>query len=326
MKADHRNRLSESKKMTKKPKIALVLGSGAARGLAHIGILKVLEQKGIPIDLIVGCSMGAMVGGAFAAGLSSQQIEEIACETNWRRVVQILFPRRFRRDGLLDGQRVEEFLISLLGEEAIEDLPRQFACVATDIRQGEEIILNSGSLVNAIRASISFPFLFQPVHLNGNYLVDGGVVNPVPVSVARQMGAELVIAVNVTPSVKNRSRVLSSGKLITSQKLKAAHSASSFLQRLFGNFMEKLPAPNLPGRKKNTEAKMGIQQQMAHVAMTMENMILMLRLQDSPPDILVTPDISAFQFFDFNKAREIIAIGQQAMEEKIELITSRLTQ
>ncbi len=301
----------------KKPVVGLVLGSGAARGLAHIGVLKALEAAQIHIDLIVGCSMGAMVGGAYAAGLSSQQIEEIACETNWKRVVQLLFPRRFRRDGLLDGQRVEEFLISLLGEEEIENLPKRFACVATDIRDGEEIILNSGSLVNAIRASISFPFLFQPVQLNGNYLIDGGVVNPVPVSVARQMGATIVIAVNVTPSVRHRARMLHSGQILTEQKLRAAHSASSFLHRLFGNFIDRLPSASINVRKKTPEFKMSLQQQMAHVAMTMENMILALRLQESPPDVLITPSVAQYQFFDFNKAREIIDRGSIATTQKL---------
>lgn len=306
-------------------KIALVLGSGAARGLAHIGVLKTLEQAGITIDLVVGCSMGAMVGGAYAAGLNSQQIEEIACETNWKRVVQLLFPRRFSRSGLLDGQRVEEFLLSLLGEEAIENLPREFACVATDIRDGEEIILNSGSLVNAIRASISFPFLFQPVKLNGNYLIDGGVVNPVPVSVARELKADLIIAVNVTPSVKHRARTLNSGQLLTQQKLMAANSASSFLQRLFGNFMDRLPSANPLPIKKRPDFKMGIQQQMAHVAMTMENIILTLRLQETPPDLLIAPPVSSYQFFDFNKAREIITVGQQAMEARMKELEQMLT-
>ncbi|MCD6375891.1 MAG: patatin-like phospholipase family protein [Caldisericaceae bacterium] len=305
-------------------KIALVLGSGAARGLAHIGVLKALEKEGIPVDLIVGCSMGAMVGGAYAAGLNSQQIEEIACETNWKRVVQLLFPKRFSRSGLLDGQRVEEFLLSLLGEEAIENLPRKFACVATDIRDGEEIILNSGSLVNAIRASISFPFLFQPVKLNGNYLVDGGVVNPVPVSVAREMKADLIIAVNVTPSVKHRARTINSGQLLTQQKLVAASSASSFLQRLFGNFMDRLPSTNPLPSKKQPDFKMSIQQQMAHVAMTMENMILTLRLQETPPDLLITPAVSSYQFFDFYKAHEIISVGRQAMEAEMKQLEKLL--
>ncbi len=305
-------------------KIALVLGSGAARGLAHIGVLKVLEQQGIPVDLIVGCSMGAMVGGAFAAGLNSKQIEEIACETNWKRVIQLLFPRRFRRDGLLDGERVEEFLISLLGEAKIENLPLQFACVATDIRSGEEIILNSGSLVNAIRASISFPFLFQPVHLNNNYLIDGGVVNPVPVSVAHQMSADFVIAVNVTPSVKHRVRMISSGKMLTNKELLAAHSASSFLHRLFGNFMEKFSGVSTKSKTKAPIIKMSIHQQMAHITMTMENMILTLRLQENPPDLLITPDVSSFQFFDFNKTREIITQGEKAMQDQLPSLLAKL--
>jgi len=296
--------------------LGLALGGGAARGLAHIGVLKALEKYGIKPDLIVGTSMGAMIGGAYAAGLTADQIAEIACRTNWKKVVQILFPKRVRRDGLLDGDRVEEFLISLLGEERIENLPLRFACVATDLLTGQEIVLNSGSLVNAIRASISFPFLFQPVKIGNNYLIDGGVVNPVPVSVAREMGAQKVIASNVTPSVEYRARQLNSGQLVTREKLLAAGSSSSFLQRLFGDVLERL-------RREQREArilrgpKIGLQKQMAQVAMTMENMILNLRLQQSTPDLLISPPVSAYQFFDFKKAEEIIAIGQRSAEKSL---------
>ncbi len=298
-------------------KVALVLGSGAARGLAHIGVLKVLEKYQIPIDMIIGCSMGAMIGGAYAAGLNAAQLEEIACETNWLRVVQILFPKRFQRGGLLDGQRVQEFLISLVGEQKIEKLKLPFACVATDVWSGEEIVLNSGSLVKAIRASLSFPFLFKPVKIDGNYLIDGGVVNPIPVSVARDMGAETVIAVRVTPSVEQRARRLNSGKLVTSQRIIAASNSSSFLKRLFGNFSEKIMENGKKSDSADRPFTMGIRQQMAHVAMTMENVILSLRLNQNPADVLISPDVNDFQFFDFFKAREIIALGEHAAQQSL---------
>ncbi len=298
-------------------KVALVLGSGAARGLAHIGVLKVLEKYQIPIDMIIGCSMGAMIGGAYAAGLNAAQLEEIACETNWLRVVQILFPKRFQRGGLLDGQRVQEFLISLVGEQKIENLKLPFACVATDVWSGEEIVLNSGSLVKAIRASLSFPFLFKPVKIDDNYLIDGGVVNPIPVSVARDMGAHTVIAVRVTPSVEQRARRLNSGKLVTSQRIIAASNPSSFLKRLFGNFSEKIMDNGKKSDSSERPFTMGIRQQMAHVAMTMENVILSLRLNQNPADVLISPDVNDFQFFDFFKAREIIALGEHAAQQSL---------
>ena len=299
----------------KRPKTALVLGSGAARGLAHIGVLKILEQQRIHIDMIVGSSMGAMIGGAYASGLSAAQIEEIACETNWLRVVKILFPKRLQLDGLLDGQRVQKFLLALVGEHKIEDLKIPFACVATDINNGEEIIINSGSLVNAIRASISFPFLFKPFKINGRYLIDGGVVNPVPVNVARGMGAERVIAVSATPPVYHHTRHLNSGKLVTQKNILAAVNSNSFLQRFLRLFNE-----NGVKVDKDTEfsfqpeMKLGIRRQMIQVAMTMENVILNLRLKESPADIFISPDVGSFQFFEFNRAKEIISAGEKAAD------------
>lgn len=302
----------------KRPKTALVLGSGAARGLAHIGVLKILEQQRIPIDMIVGSSMGALIGGAYASGLNAAQIEEIACETNWLSVVKILFPKRFQLDGLLDGRRLQKFLLALVGEQKIEELNIPFACAATDINSGEEITLNSGSLVNAIRASISFPFLFKPFKINGNYLIDGGVVNPVPVSMAREMGAERIIAVSATPPVHHHARRLNSGKLVTPKNILAAANSNSFLQRLLRFFNEngiKVDEENVLSSQ--PAMKLGIRRQMIQVAMTMENVILNLRLKESPADIFISPDVGAFQFFEFNRANEIISAGEKAADVHI---------
>jgi len=205
-------------KSKSKRKLALVLGSGAARGLSHIGVLKVLEEKKIPVDAIIGCSMGALIGGAYAAGVTPLQMENIACETNWLRVAKLFLPRHFQQEGLIDGSRIEEFLVALVGEQNIENLSIPFAAIATDIWTGEEIVLQNGSLVKAIRASTSFPFLFSPVKINGRFLVDGGVVNPLPVNVARDMGADIVIAVRSTPTIEQHIRKMNSGKMLTSRQ------------------------------------------------------------------------------------------------------------
>lgn len=263
--------------------------------------------------MIVGSSMGALIGGAYASGLSAAQIEEIACETNWLRVVKILFPKRLQLDGLLDGRRVQNFLLALVGEQKIEELKIPFACAATDINSGEEITLNSGSLVNAIRASISFPFLFKPFKINGNYLIDGGVVNPIPVSIAREMGAERIIAISATPPVHHHARRLNSGKLVTPQNILAAANSNSFLQRFFRFFNENgFKVDEDDGLSSQPTMKLGIRRQMIQVAMTMENVILNLRLIESPADILISPDVSNFQFFDFHRTNEIISAGEKA--------------
>lgn len=302
----------------KRPKIALVLGSGAARGLAHIGVLKALAKHHIPIDMVVGCSMGAMIGGAYAAGLKAQQIEEIACETNWLRVVKILFPKRIQLDGLLDGRRVQKFLLALVGEQKIEDLKIPFACVATDINSGEEIVINSGSLVNAIRASLSFPFLFTPLKINGRYLTDGGVVNPLPINVAREMGADIIIAVNTTPQIDRSIHKINSGRLSAPKKILAAASSSSFLSRLLNFFNENgMPQKDPESYETFSITKPRITKQMVQVAITMENIILNLRLKENPANIMIKPDVSDFQFFDFIKAKEIIAAGESAMKAHI---------
>ena len=300
-------------------KIALVLGSGAARGLSHIGVLKILEEHKIPIHMVVGTSMGAMVGGAYAAGLSASQIEEIACGTNWLQVAKILFPKKLQSKALLDGERVQEFLLALFGERKIEDLQIPFASIATDIWAGEEIILDSGSLITAIRASISVPFLFTPMELNGRHLVDGGVVNPLPINIARDMGADIVIAVGATPSTDRHAQHLSTGKPLTRTKILAAANSSAFLKRFLQYFDEDGALKKALNRKKVAPVKSpGMRRQMVQMGVTMENMILALRLKEHPPDVLITPQVDKFQFFDFAKSRGIIDAGTEAAILKID--------
>jgi NTE family protein len=179
-----------------KPKIGLALSSGGARGAAHVGVLKVLEEAGIVPDIIVGTSMGAELGGAYAAGIPISELEALLQSTSFGRVVKSLLPT-VPWSGWSSGNAIRRFLRDLLGDRTIEELPIRFGAVVTNLESGLPITLTAGSLVEAIRASLSVPGLFTPVWLNGHLCIDGGVSNPLPVDAARTLGADVVIAVDV---------------------------------------------------------------------------------------------------------------------------------
>ena len=181
----------------KQPKVGLALGSGGARGLAHIGVIKVLEENNIPIDFIAGCSIGAMVGGLYALTKDINLVEKIAMATDWRRIVSLLAEPALFSGGLVGGEKIEKFILDQTGGKSYKDLKVPFIAVATDINTGEEVKIKEGSLAKAIRASSSVPLVFKPCKRGNKLLVDGGLSDPVPVDVAREMGAEIVIAVNL---------------------------------------------------------------------------------------------------------------------------------
>jgi len=266
-------------------KIGLALGGGAARGLAHIGVLKVLEKNKIPIHIIAGTSMGAFIGGAYAGGMNAFQMEEIAINTN-KKVLAKMFSLAISFSGLIDGKKIEEFLKTVLGEKNIEELEKKFACVATDILTGEEVIIDEGPLVNAIMASISIPAIFTPVHHKNRFLVDGGVVNPVPVNVAKEMGANIIIAVNVIPPFPPEFK--------KEKKEKEEN----------GKEESKYSPPNIISILLNT-------------INIFEEEIIKLRLEKDKPDFLIEPDISNIKPREFYKAKEAIEAGEKAGEDII---------
>ena len=180
---------------SKRPKIGLALGSGGSRGLAHIGVIKALEENNIPIDFIAGSSIGAMVGGFYAARLSIKKMEEISLETNWRRMFSLVDPHL--KQGLISGEKVKTFIEGYVDGKKIEDCKIPFVAVATDLKTGEIVILNKGEMAQAIRASISIPLVFKPVEIDGKTLADGGLSAPVPVEIVRGMGADIIIAINL---------------------------------------------------------------------------------------------------------------------------------
>ncbi len=176
--------------------LGLVLGGGAAKGYAHIGVIKLLEELEIKPDIIVGASMGALIGGFYAKGFTAKEMEDIALSINKKRKKE-LFKMHFSKKGLIDGKNIVKFISGYLENTMIEELPVKYAAVATDIEENREIIINRGDLIQAIRSSISIPVVFVPHRSNGRILIDGGFINPVPVDVAIKLGAAKVIAVNV---------------------------------------------------------------------------------------------------------------------------------
>lgn len=179
--------------MDYRPKIGLALGAGAARGIAHLGVIKALEKHKLQVDYIAGTSIGALVGALYACGLDMNFMVKFANELRAKSWIDLCVPRT----GLISGKKVETLLQMLTKNRSFDDLKIPFAAVATDIERGEPVILKQGNVAAAVRASISIPVIFKPVPMDGRLLVDGAVVDRVPVSVVREMGADLVIAVDV---------------------------------------------------------------------------------------------------------------------------------
>jgi len=184
-------------------KVGLALGGGAARGAAHIGVLEVLDREGIPIDMIAGTSAGAAIGALYAQGKDTSVIKELAVGMGWKRLVPLV-DLALPKTGFIGGRKIKELLKLTIGDVKFRDLKIPLACVATDIMTGDEVVIDKGSVAEGVRASISIPVVFTVVRWQNRYLVDGGLVNPVPVSVLKRMGADFIIAVNVIPNFKAR--------------------------------------------------------------------------------------------------------------------------
>lgn len=182
-----------------KKKVGLALGGGAARGIAHIGVLEILEKEGIPIDVVAGTSAGALIGALHACGMSALRMKELVLDFDWkkrRRLVDFTVPRTW----FIAGERLTREMRKMMGGDVkFNELKKPFACVACDLLSGEETVMTTGSVAEAVHASISIPVIFQAVKRKGHYLIDGGLVNQVPVNVVKAMEADYIIAVNVVP-------------------------------------------------------------------------------------------------------------------------------
>ena len=262
----------------KKRKVGLALGSGAARGLAHIGVLDVLQREGIPIDMIASTSAGALIGALCAQGKDCAVIKDLARSIDWKRMVSLV-DLAIPKTGLISGKKIKNWLGLIIGGDIEFSAFRiPLACVATDIITGEEVVIKQGSVLEAIRASISLPGIFTLVKWNGRYLIDGSPVNPVPVSVVREMGADFVIAVNVIPDVSESARQVGKER---GRGLKEPNIFSVLMQSMY-IAVYSLVKPSLEAA-----------------------------------DVVIHPQVAHVRYGDFHRAQECIKQGELAAQAAI---------
>jgi NTE family protein len=284
----------------RRPRIGLVLGSGSARGWAHVGVIRALEQAGVKPDLVCGTSVGALVGAAYAAG-------ELDRFERWLLSLRIADVLSFMdvglSGGLLKGERLIDFLRDNFSDRPIEQLGMPFGAVATALRTGAEVWLRDGSTLDAVRASIALPGLFAPLLCDGEVLVDGGLVNPVPVSLARAIGADIVIAVDLGSDILGRH--LHAGARAEAP----ANEIGDWLRKLQDNLGTLLPA------RSRAEPKMpSMFEVLASSINIMQVRLTRSRLAGEPPDVVIAPRLAHFGLLDFHKANEAIEEGRRAVQ------------
>jgi NTE family protein len=303
----------------RRPVIGLALGGGAARGFAHIGIVKTLIAHGIIPNVVVGTSIGAVVGGAYAAG-HLDTLEEWARSLQPRNILSYL-DIRLNGSGLIGGDKLAAQLEAAIGHTLIEDLPLKFASVATEVRTGHEIWLTHGRIVDAMRASYALPGIFAPVLVGDRWLVDGALVNPVPVSAARALGAEIVIAANLSSDVFTHSTTIyshgASAEVTVAVEPQAA-IAPAPPKRGFGKFFS--PERTMKREFFGSGGRPGISTVMVDAFNIMQDRITRARLAGDPPDMLITPRVGQIGWFDFHRADDLIGFGTRATERAIESI------
>jgi len=268
-----------------KRKIGLALGSGAARGLAHIGALEVMEKEGIPIDMIAGTSAGALVGALYAQWKDASMIKKLVLDMSRKRLVSMI-DLALSKTGLVGGKKIKDELRLIIGGDLrFSDLKIPLACVATDIMTGDEVVIDQGSVLEGVRASISIPGIFTVVKLGGRYLVDGGLVNPVPVSVLKRMGAGFIIAVNVIPDIRERTHP---GGKKGGEALKEPNIISVLMQSIYiGTYS-------------------------------------LVRSSMEGADVIIEPQVAHIGHFDFHRAQECILQGSLATRASIPEIKQKL--
>jgi NTE family protein len=299
------------------PSVALVLGAGGARGLAHIGAIEAIEARGFRIAAIAGSSMGALVGGIYASG-------QLPAYRDWalaltRSDVFRLLDFGIGRPGLFTGDRLMGELQEIVGQHLIESLPIPFTAVATDLRAQREVWLTQGPLFDAIRASMAIPLVFTPVNVGGRELVDGGLLNPVPIAAMRRALADVVIAidVNARPASEHShgSRRVDGGDRESSRLPVEADAEKSGEEESAGSMFAQWFT-----RKAAEQAQTGLIDLMARSLDTMQGQLSRMQLAFDPPDILIRISRDSSFFYEFWRARELIELGRQQAEHALDAV------
>lgn len=304
-------------------RIGLALGGGGARGWAHLGVLRALEERGLEASAVAGTSIGALVGGFAAAGKRGE-LEAVLADMDLKRILQLFAERKLPRSGLVDGRHIVDLIREHLGYPDIGSMPVPFVAVATDAETGGEVALDRGDLVMAIRASIAIPGVFSPVRLQGRYLIDGGLVNPLPVSALAGRGLDAVIAVNLhgdgmapfsgsgttAPRVPRRRRGAASAEgtavWLERQKEKLEATAREAMQRWLGT----ASGPN-------------IFQVLANSVDIVSATLTRVRLEQCPPDLLIEPKVGGIRHLEFHRVDEAKRAGYEAASRSLDAWLAR---
>lgn len=296
------------------PVIGLALGAGAARGWAHIGIMRVLEREGLRPKVIAGTSIGAVVGGCWAAG-GLDQLELFARRLT-KRSVYSLMDFSLAGSGIVSGRRLRVALEEGLRDRAIEHLPIKFAAVTTEHGTGHEVWLTNGHLTTAMRASYAIPGVFEPVRVTGKWLFDGALVNPIPITTARAMGADIVIAVNLNSDQFGRGTVIADHRAEPTVAATPCPSESGF----FGPVKDAAQAVSHYFHGRSSHQNSGVPSIASMVVDTInitQDRIARSRLAGDPPDVMIAPKLARIGLFEFHRAEEAIAIGAEYAERML---------
>jgi NTE family protein len=304
-------------------KLGIALGSGSARGWAHIGVIRSLQEARIPVDFACGASIGALVAGSHAAGFLDP-LDKWARRLNWSHIIgfmDVMIPR----SGLVEGERMINYLRQNITDSNIEDLLIPFAAVATDLKTGKEVWLHEGSLMDAIRASLSLPGIFTPCQRDGQWLVDGGLINPVPVSLCRSMGADIVVAVNLNSDIMGKPRL----RRMADPPKNGRNGENSRVQSRWSAFLNQVSQQGNLTLFRNlfqeqTERGPSIFDVMATSVKIMQDRITQQRLAVEPPDVLILPKLAHIGLMEFNRAEESIEEGKRAMDLMIPMLRDML--
>jgi len=307
----------------RRPMIGIALGAGAARGWSHIGVLLELNAQGIEPDVVAGTSIGAVVGGSYAAGML-KEMEHFARNLTKKRVLSMM-DVSFSGVSFLGGERLRRELEREFSGRRFEDLEKGFATVATEFGTGHEIWLTKGNVADAIRASYALPGIFEPVKINGRWLFDGALVNPIPVTLCRVLGAEVVIAVNLVSDTTFRGTVihdpLSIEPTLEKYNFGGADAERTLSARILGGMGGNLR--RLFGKRE--DGAPGIANAMMDAFNIAQGRISRSRLAGDPPDVLINARLGKVGLFDFHRADELIAIGREATRRVLPEILSDIT-
>ncbi len=324
-----------------RPKIGLALGSGAARGLAHIGVIRELKKFGLTPDIICGSSIGAFMGAAHILGRLDDVQEWLAGMSTYELIKQMDI-KLLANSGLADGENMLRFVIDNFGNPDIEDLGLPYAAIATDMKTGREIWLQQGPVWNAARASMALPGMLTPVNSNGRWLLDGGLVNPVPVSVCKALGADIIIAVNLNGDLVSRDQVLIRDDSVSEEVYSAEQQASSaqtatippekttasedqisFFEKLSASIRERT-TPLVEQWMSPSEDAPGLFNVVSSSINIMQDRITRSRLAGEPADLILTPRLSHIGMLEVTRAEEIVAEGEACVQRMNAVIEHRL--